>query len=133
MEKNWKVGVLMIMIILIFFGISYVLDGKEIKEANINGYAFLESISKCDIQYKVDILNGGATAEFKEECLEDSLFYLEDIGFKPGEKGEKFLLESKEYLNCAYIHDLKGSEEYKKCVKEILPILREKFPEVVKE
>jgi len=126
MDKNLKVGVLIVAIVLIVLGINY-FSGGDIKEANINGYVFLEEVSKCDVIYAIDISKGGLIAQFKEGCFEDAAKNLKDILLEPGKTGEKFILESEEYLGCAEINNLKGNEAYRNCIKEILPILEEKY------
>jgi len=129
-KGKWEIGVIIILILaVVFFGYNY-FQNKEIKQANINGYAFLEQLSKCDIVYTIDITSGRAISEFKKECFDNAAKNLRDVQFLPGEKGDKFILESEEYLGCAYINDLKGSESFRNCVKDILPTLKEKYPEV---
>ena len=129
-KDKLKIGILVVLfLIIIFVGYNY-LQNREIKQANINGYAFLEQISQCDIIYNIDITSWAATPELEKECLEDAAKNLKDVPFKPGEKGDKFILESEEYLGCSYINNLKGSEEFRNCVKNILPTLKEKYPEV---
>jgi hypothetical protein len=131
MDKNTKVGVLVIAIIVIVLGINYISIEGKIKQANINGYAFLKEISKCDVTYAIDGSTGGFTTEFEKDCLEDAAKNLRNIPLKPGETGEKFLLESEEYLGCVEINNLRGVEFYRNCIKKILPIMEEKYPEVV--
>ena len=131
--NKWKVGSLVILFLIIIFAGYIYLQNKEIKQANINGYAFLEQLSKCDITYTIDIAGGEIISGFKKECLEDAAKNLKNISFKPNEKGDKFLLESEEYLGCSYINNLKGSEAFRNCIKEILPTIRQKYPEVNQE
>lgn len=131
MDRNMKIGVAIVMIALIAFGGNYLLRENKIKKANISGYVFLEKISKCDITYNINIMTGSFVAEFEEECFEDAAKNLRDISFEPGETGDKFILESEEYLGCAEINKLKGAEFYRNCIKKILPIIEEKYPEVV--
>ena len=127
MEENMKIGLVVVISVLILFGGVYFLGGNEIKKANINGYAFLEKISGCNIVYNIDITTRKVVPEFNKECLEDATKNLRDITFRPGEKGDKFILESEEYLGCAEINKLKGAEAYKNCIKKILPKLNEKY------
>lgn len=131
MDRNLKIGVLIVAIVLVVLGINHFSEEVDIKEANINGYVFLEEVSKCDVTYTIDISKGGLIAQFKEGCFEDAAKNLKDILLEPGKTGDKFILESEEYLGCAEINKLKGSESYRNCIREILPNLREKYPEVI--
>jgi len=131
MKKNLKIGI--ILALVVFLGIIFISNDVKMKNANISGYAFLEEISQCDIIYNFNMMTGKMTPEFNEDCLKNATSHLREISFEPGEKGEKFLLESEEYLGCSYINNLKGSEAFRNCIEEILPKLREKYPEVVEE
>lgn len=131
--NKWQTGVLVVLFLaIIFAGYNYI-QNKEMKQANINGYAFLEKLSTCDIVYNIDITSRKAISEFNKDCFDNAVANLRNISFKPNEKGDKFILESEEYLGCSYINNLKGSEEFKNCIKNILPELREKYPEVNRE
>ena len=71
-KDKLKIGILVVLfLIIIFVGYNY-LQNREIKQANINGYAFLEQISQCDIIYNIDITSWAATPELEKECLEDA-------------------------------------------------------------
>ena len=93
----------------------------------------MENVARCDISYNIDILSGRDVTIFDEKCLNNSLSFLNKISFKNGEiDGEKLIVDSQEYNYCLNIKNTKGLVEHKKCIKEILPILKEKYPEVQK-
>lgn len=130
-QKEIILGIMIIGLIILA---SYFIRGYEIKKANINGYEFLKRLSSCDIQYKIDISTGKTVSDFKQECFENAFVYLKKIKFKPGSiAGEKLLVDSNEYNYCYYIRNMQGVEAYKKCIKEILPLLTEKYPEVIED
>ena len=134
MNRNLKIGVLIAAIFLIILGINYFSTEGKIKQANINGYAFLESVSKCNIIYKIDVSTGKSTPNFEEVCFENALSYLNKIPFEPGEVGEgKLIVESEEYYHCFNVKNMEGLMVYRECIKELMPILEEKYPEVAEE
>jgi len=138
MEKKTrgkKIKIFLIVLAIALIGLAvqdYVKNGK-IREANINAYAFLEGVSKCDISYSIDIMSRKASESFDEECLNRSISYLNRIQFKPGEiGGEKLIVDSQEYNYCLGLRSTGSVTEHKECIRKILPILKEKYPEVRK-
>ncbi len=140
--KKWQVILIVILTFVLFAFVIYEYKSHaDIKKANTGGYRFLECVSNCPIEYYV-FENGTITNRtiFNHDCALSCSSELQGVpkkytGFGASSNGEeiipyedKTIFTSEEYLSCMRL--LYGEEDivkFKNCLKEILPILKEKF------
>lgn len=124
---------IVIIILAIYFGMNKANEYQRIKETNVKMYNHLACVSDCNIIYNLNVATKKEISEFDEECLYNCSEEMGELKFKPGElEGGKLIFESSDYNSCLIALELKGNEAYKSCLIEILPTLREKYPEVSK-
>ena len=130
--KKWLIILIIAMIVILGgFGIYKYVGARSIKKANIIMYQFLECRSECGL---TQIRN---LTTFNEECMECSGDFsglsqdMQTIGrdsnnptLRNEKYGDKIIIGSEEHISCLSEN---GAEDYQSCIKEILPILKEKY------
>lgn len=128
---NILIFIIVLVLIISLLIYSYNED-KKIKETNVQMYNYLKCVNGCDLKYTVEVGTLNLTSNFNETCLENCAVDNGKMQFMPGqlEKG-KLLMESDEYQECVRRLNSVGADSYKNCVDNLLPLLEERYPEVL--
>ncbi len=133
MNKKIKYLLLGVFILLVLsLGVYKMNQNSNIKKANINTYDYLEDVLDCKTIVNLKMGTGEIVSEFKDaDCFAGAFENLKGIPFEVGElKPGKLILESEEFGYCNSLYQEGGAIDYQNCIKDILPVLREKYPEI---
>jgi hypothetical protein len=133
MDKRITYSVVGVLVLLVLaFGIYSFVGDSKIEKANISTFAYLEEVLDCGTVIDLKIGTGRIVSEFKDDgCYESALENLKEIPFGVGElEPGELILESEEFSSCSALYAEGGAVDYKICIREMLPLLEEKYPEV---